>query len=48
MRLKGSCHCGERHFCWVRLPAAKGDKRFRGYPRQAVVEWHRKRGLLKP
>ena len=33
---------------WVRLGAAKGDKRFRRYPKEAIIDWHRKRGLLRP
>ena len=31
---------------WVAVPARKGDKRFRGYPREAIIDWHRTRGLL--
>jgi hypothetical protein len=30
---------------WADLPEGK---RFRRYPREAIVDWHRKRGLLKP
>jgi hypothetical protein len=29
----------------VRVPAGKGEKRFQGYPRESIVDWHRKRGL---
>ena len=32
---------------WVQAPARKGDKRFGGYPREAIIDWHRTRGLLK-
>jgi len=30
---------------WAHVPEGK---RFREYPREAIVDWHRKRGLLKP
>jgi hypothetical protein len=30
---------------WAHVP---GGKRFREYPREAIIDWHRKRGLLKP
>ena len=33
---------------WVKVTAGKGDKRFREYPREAIIDWHRKRGLLTP
>lgn len=33
---------------WVKVEAARGDKRFRKYPKEAIIDWHRKRGLLKP
>lgn len=32
---------------WVQVPARKGDKRFRAYPRQAIIDWHREKGLLR-
>jgi hypothetical protein len=31
---------------WVLPPAGRGDRRFRGYPTEAIIDWHRKRGLL--
>jgi hypothetical protein len=30
---------------WAHVPEGK---RFREYPREAIIDWHRKRGLLKP
>jgi hypothetical protein len=33
---------------WVKVTAGKGDQRFREYPREAIIDWHRKRGLLSP
>lgn len=33
---------------WVRVPSGPGEKRFRGYPREAIIDWHRKRKLLAP
>lgn len=33
---------------WVQIAQRKGDKRFREYPKEAIVDWHRKRGLLTP
>ena len=33
---------------WVKVAAQKGDKRFREFPREAIIDWHRKRGLLRP
>jgi hypothetical protein len=32
---------------WVQVAAGKRDKRFRTYPREAIIDWHRTRGLLK-
>lgn len=32
---------------WVRVPAGKAEKRFRGFPRESIIDWHRKRGLVK-
>lgn len=32
---------------WVPVCARKGDRRFRAYPREAIIDWHRTRGLLK-
>jgi hypothetical protein len=33
---------------WVRLPAGKGERRFRRYPKEALIDWHRRLGLVKP
>jgi hypothetical protein len=33
---------------WVKVAAGKGDKRFREYPREAIIDWHSKRRLLTP
>jgi hypothetical protein len=30
---------------WAELPAGR---RFKAYPKEAIVDWHRKRGLLRP
>ena len=32
---------------WVPLPAGSGEKRFREYPREAIIDWHRRRGLMR-
>ena len=32
---------------WVPVPGGSGEKRFRGYPREAIIDWHRKRGLMR-
>lgn len=32
---------------WVPAPSRKGDRRFPAYPPESIVDWHRKRGLLK-
>jgi len=32
---------------WVSVPKGPGEKRFRAYPREAIIDWHRQRGLLK-
>lgn len=32
---------------WVKAEAGKGDKRFGRYPKEAIIDWHTKRGLLK-
>jgi len=32
---------------WVPVPKGRHDKRFRAYPREAIIDWHRKRGLLR-
>lgn len=31
---------------WVPVPKGKREKRFREYPGEAILDWHRKRGLL--
>lgn len=31
---------------WVPVPKGKREKRWREYPRQTILDWHRKRGLL--
>jgi hypothetical protein len=33
---------------WAEVPAHKGEKRFREFPREAIIDWHRKRKLLVP
>lgn len=32
---------------WVRVPKGRGERHFRGFPREAIIDWHRKRGLLR-
>lgn len=32
---------------WVPVPKGRRDRRFREYPREAIIDWHRKRGLLR-
>jgi hypothetical protein len=31
---------------WVPVPKGRAEKRFRAYPRESILDWHRKRGLL--
>lgn len=31
---------------WVPVPKGRAEKRFREYPRESILDWHRKRGLL--
>ena len=31
---------------WVPVPKGKREKRWREYPRETILDWHRKRGLL--
>lgn len=31
---------------WVQVCAGKRDQRFRAYPKEAIIDWHRTRGLL--
>jgi hypothetical protein len=31
---------------WVLVPKGPREKHFRAYPREAILDWHRKRGLL--
>ncbi|HEX6692285.1 MAG TPA: GFA family protein [Burkholderiales bacterium] len=34
---------------WAQVPKQrKGDRRFREYPTEAIIDWHRKRELLTP
>lgn len=34
---------------WSQVPKKRrGDRSFRRYPDQAIIDWHRKRGLLRP
>ena len=32
---------------WVEVPRRKRDRYFREFPREAIIDWHRKRGLYK-
>jgi hypothetical protein len=32
---------------WVPVPKGKREKRWREYPDEAILDWHRKRGLLR-
>jgi hypothetical protein len=32
---------------WVPVPEGPREKRFRSFPREAIIDWHRKRGLLR-
>lgn len=32
---------------WVAVPKGSRERRFREYPREAILDWHRKRGLLR-
>ena len=32
---------------WVAVPKGKRDRRFREFSREAIIDWHRKRGLLR-
>jgi hypothetical protein len=32
---------------WVPVPRSSGEKRFRDFPREAIIDWHRKRGLMR-
>jgi len=32
---------------WVPVPRGRHEKRFREYPAEAIIDWHRKRGLLR-
>ena len=32
---------------WVGVPKGKSERCFRGYPREGIMEWHRKRGLSR-
>ena len=30
---------------WVEVPRRGGDRYFREYPREAIVDWHNRRGV---
>jgi hypothetical protein len=30
---------------WAHVPKDRRDRRFRAYPKQSILDWHRKRGL---
>jgi hypothetical protein len=32
---------------WVAVPKGKREKRWREFPKEAIIDWHRKRGLLR-
>jgi hypothetical protein len=32
---------------WVAVPKGKREKRWREYPKESIIDWHRKRGLLR-
>jgi hypothetical protein len=32
---------------WVAVPKGKREKRWREFPTEAIIDWHRKRGLLR-
>jgi hypothetical protein len=32
---------------WVPVPKGRGEKHFREFPKEAIIDWHRKRGLLR-
>jgi hypothetical protein len=32
---------------WVAVPKGKREKRWREFPQEAIIDWHRKRGLLR-
>jgi hypothetical protein len=32
---------------WVEVPGGPREKRFREFPKEAIVDWHRRRGLLR-
>lgn len=33
---------------WVEVAKKKGDHSFAGYPKEAIIDWHKQRGLLAP
>ena len=33
---------------WVEVQKKKGDRSFAGYPKEAIIDWHKQRGLLAP
>ena len=32
---------------WVRVPAGPGERRFREFSGESIIDWHRKRGLTR-
>jgi hypothetical protein len=32
---------------WVPVPKGRGEKHFREFPKESIIDWHRKRGLLR-
>ncbi len=37
----------ESRAAWVRVPKGKSEMHFRGFPCEAIIDWHRKRELLR-
>jgi hypothetical protein len=32
---------------WVSVPKGRNERPFREYPKEAIIDWHRRRGLLR-
>jgi hypothetical protein len=32
---------------WVAVPKGRNERRFREFSKEAIIDWHRKRGLLR-
>jgi hypothetical protein len=32
---------------WVAVPKGRSERHFREFPKEAIIDWHRKRGLLR-